>query len=145
MRPAQSDMCGVCGIAFQGQPFDLKRATARVQSMVDALAHRGPDDDGLWVDPDGRAAFGHRRLAVVDLSPHGHQPMASPDGRWILSYNGEIYNFAALRRQLAAEGLRFRGGSDTEALVGAVQQWGLSEGLDARMAAVGRGWSRGWS
>ena len=93
--------------------------------MAATLAHRGPDDEGLWVDPDGRTAFGHRRLAVVDLSPHGHQPMASADGRWILSYNGEIYNFPTLRTQLEAEGMSFRGGSDTEVVVGAVQAWGV--------------------
>ena len=99
--------------------------------MAATLAHRGPDDEGLWVDPDGRVAFGHRRLAVVDLSPHGHQPMASADGRWVVSYNGEIYNFAALRQRLAGEGMRFRGGSDTEVVVGAVQAWGIERTLDA--------------
>jgi len=99
--------------------------------MATTLKHRGPDDSGLWVDPDGRVAFGHRRLSVVDLSPQGHQPMTSADQRWVLSYNGEIYNFGALRRRLAGEGLAFRGGSDTEVVVGAVQCWGVDRALEA--------------
>jgi asparagine synthase (glutamine-hydrolysing) len=99
--------------------------------MAATLAHRGPDDEGLWVDATGRVAFGHRRLAVVDLSEHGHQPMASPDGRWVLSYNGEIYNFRALRERLAGAGVSFRGGSDTEVVVNAVQAWGVERTLGA--------------
>jgi len=124
-------MCGIAGLFGPTRRRGADRLGVDATAMAATLAHRGPDDDGLWVDPDGRAAFGHRRLAVVDLSPHGHQPMASPDGRWILSYNGEIYNFAALRRQLAAEGLRFRGGSDTEVVVAAVQAWGVERMLGA--------------
>ena len=99
--------------------------------MAAALTHRGPDDSGLWVDQDGRVAFGHQRLAVVDLSPLGHQPMTSPDGRWVISYNGEVYNFKDLRRRLVSEGLAFRGKSDTEVLLGAVQCWGVERALDA--------------
>jgi len=99
--------------------------------MAASLSHRGPDDRGLWVDQDGRVAFGHQRLAVVDLSPEGHQPMTSSDGRWVLSYNGEIYNFRDLRRRLIGEGLAFRGASDTEVLLGAVQCWGVDRALDA--------------
>jgi asparagine synthase (glutamine-hydrolysing) len=99
--------------------------------MADALAHRGPDDQGTWIDPDGRVVFGHRRLTVVDLSPQGHQPMVSTDGRWVISFNGEIYNFAALRRQLVSQGLELRGSSDTEVLLGAVQCWGIGRALEA--------------
>jgi len=82
--------------------------------MASTLAHRGPDDEGLLVDPGGRVAFGHRRLAVV--RPESARPPAheSADGRWVLSYNGEIYNFRVLRERLAREGMAFRGGSDTE-------------------------------
>ena len=69
--------------------------------MASTVAHRGPDDDGLWVDPAGRIALGHRRLAVVDLGPQGHQPMESVDGRWVISYNGEIYNFPVLRKPVS--------------------------------------------
>jgi asparagine synthase (glutamine-hydrolysing) len=99
--------------------------------MADTLTHRGPDDRGLWVDPEGAVAFGHRRLAVVDLSPQGHQPMTSADGRWVISFNGEIYNFVELRSKLRGTGMEFRGGSDTEVLVGAVQGWGIDAALEA--------------
>jgi len=124
-------MCGIVGI------FDPQRRSSsdllgrQAGDMAATLAHRGPDDEGTWVDPDGRVVFGHRRLSVVDLSPEGHQPMLSADGRWALTYNGEIYNFGALRRQLVSEGLPLRGGSDTEVLLGAVQCWGLSRALEA--------------
>jgi asparagine synthase (glutamine-hydrolysing) len=124
-------MCGIAGL------FDPRRRSSsdllgrQAASMADALTHRGPDDEGTWIDPDGRVVFGHRRLAVVDLSPQGHQPMVSPDGRWVICFNGEIYNFAALRRRLVSEGLALRGGSDTEVLLGAIQNWGLGRALDA--------------
>jgi asparagine synthase (glutamine-hydrolysing) len=123
-------MCGIAGLFDPTRSGAVDRLGAEAAAMAASLAHRGPDDDGLWVDPDGRIAFGHRRLAVVDLSPHGHQPMASADGRWIVSYNGEIYNFEELRSQLGGQGLSFRGGSDTEVLVGAVQAWGVERTLD---------------
>ncbi len=99
--------------------------------MAASISHRGPDDRGLWVDPDGQLAFGHQRLAVVALGPEGHQPMVSPDGRWVLSYNGEIYNFMALRRRLEDQGAVFRGGSDTEVLLEAIRLWGLDRALDS--------------
>ena len=83
------------------------------------------------MDEGGRAAFGHRRLAIVDLSPEGHQPMTSSDGRWTISYNGEVYNYRSLREQLHSEGLVFRGTSDTEVLVGAIERWGIERALDA--------------
>ncbi len=99
--------------------------------MAATLAHRGPDARGLWVEPEGWVAFGHRRLSIVDLSVDGHQPMTSPDGRWTVCYNGEIYNFGDLRRQLVGEGMAFRGGSDTEVLLGALQVWGIDRAIDA--------------
>ena len=106
--------------------------------MIDPLAHRGPDDSGTWVDPNAGVAFGHRRLSIVDLSPSGHQPMPSSSGRWVLTYNGEIYNHRELRARLEDEGFAPRGGwrghSDTETLVEAIAAWGL----DATLArAVG--------
>ena len=99
--------------------------------MAATLFHRGPDDHGRWVDPRGLVALSHRRLSVVDLSTEGHQPMVSPDERWTLVYNGEAYNTAALRRTLAAEGMAFRGTSDTEVLLAAVQAWGVARALEA--------------
>jgi asparagine synthase (glutamine-hydrolysing) len=98
-------------------------------AMTDALVHRGPDDSGLWIDAEAGAALGHTRLAVVDLSPHGHQPMVSPSGRYVLAYNGEVYNFEGLRAELDAAGVDFRGRSDTEVVLAAIAQWGPEPAL----------------
>jgi asparagine synthase (glutamine-hydrolysing) len=97
--------------------------------MADAIAHRGPDDIGLWVEAEAGIAFGHRRLSIIDLSSAGHQPMASSCGRYVVTYNGEIYNFRALRRDLEAGRHRFRGQSDTEVLLTAIAAWGVEEAL----------------
>ncbi len=102
-------MCGIIGL-FGG---DLDRL-AYASSL---LAHRGPDDAGLFFDRKGGAALGHRRLAILDTSSRGHQPMATPDGKVVLVYNGEIYNFRELRADLEDEGFVFRGESDTEVLL----------------------------
>ncbi len=124
-------MCGIAGLfdpRHVAEPSELER---QVAAMTATLVHRGPDAEGAWSDPARGIAFGHRRLAVVGLGPGGAQPMASADGRWVLDYNGELYNHRELRTRLAAEGVPFRGGSDTEVLVSAVQQWGLDRALDA--------------
>lgn len=99
--------------------------------MVDGMAHRGPDGRGLWCDADSGVAFGHRRLAVIDLSPQGAQPMHSADGRFVIVFNGEIYNFPDLRRVIDSEGRApaWRGGSDTEILLEAIAAWGLDQAL----------------
>ena len=93
-------MCGIAGLlAGSGAPDpDLLRR------MAGAIIHRGPDDDGVWIDPEAGIGFGHRRLAILDLSPLGHQPMASQSGRYVISYNGEIYNHLALRVELEGVG-----------------------------------------
>lgn len=115
-------MCGICGFLAPG----LDDAAANVlQAMVDQLRHRGPDDAGIWLDRASGVALGHTRLAVVDLSPAGHQPMLSNDGRWVLTYNGEIYNADELRTDLEVRGVRLRGHSDTEILVEAIAIWGV--------------------
>lgn len=98
--------------------------------MADALTHRGPDAGGLWADPDQGIFFGHRRLSVVDLGPGGAQPMVSSDGRWVLNYNGELYNHPTLRKRLADHGVPFRGTSDTEVAVEAIAAWGLLPALE---------------
>lgn len=98
-------------------------------AMGGALQHRGPDDGGVWVDAQAGIALAHQRLSILDLSPLGHQPMASTDGRYQLAYNGEIYNFAALRAELQARGATFRGHSDTEVLLAAVLAWGVEQTL----------------
>jgi asparagine synthase (glutamine-hydrolysing) len=111
-------MCGIAGqINLDQQPVSpvvLKR-------MTDAIAHRGPDGEGHWIE--GNVGLGHRRLAIIDLSPAGHQPMVSADHRWVLSYNGEIYNFRELRAELEAEGYWFRSKTDSEVVLNALAAW----------------------
>ena len=97
--------------------------------MTDALVHRGPDDVGVWTDDKTGVALGHRRLSIQDLSSEGHQPMASTCARFLISYNGEVYNFKELRKQLEHQGFQFRGHSDTEVLLGAITEWGLEKSL----------------
>ena len=111
-------MCGLCGIVR----FDAPPESETLWRMTRTLAHRGPDDEGVAIA--GPAGLGHTRLSILDLSAAGHQPMASVDGAVTLVYNGEIYNFRALRRELEAEGVRHTGGSDTEVLLRAYLRWG---------------------
>ena len=112
-------MCGITGfINLNGDPASpviLKR-------MADAIAHRGPDGEGHWVE--NNVGIGHRRLAILDLSPAGHQPMISADHRYVLSYNGEIYNYRELRAELEAAGYWFRSKTDSEVILYALAQWG---------------------
>src|SRR5262245_4650122 len=135
-------MCGIGGFWCQ-EGLDAE-AGASLRRMTDAIAHRGPDDSGHFLDGAAGVALGHRRLAILDLSAEGHQPMASPSGRFVVTYNGEIYNFVELREELAARGRRFRGGSDTEVLLAAVEEWGVRAGVQrcAGMFAFGA-WGRG--
>jgi asparagine synthase (glutamine-hydrolysing) len=124
-------MCGITGLFDPSRGSDAEALASRIIDMTATLIHRGPDADGMWTDPEHGVALGHRRLAVVELGHEGAQPMMSTDRRWVLVFNGEIYNYRELRRRLAGEGLTFRGGSDTEVLLGAVQNWGLGPTLDA--------------
>jgi asparagine synthase (glutamine-hydrolysing) len=98
--------------------------------MVMAIRHRGPDDEGIWTDPEGRLVLGHCRLAIIDLTQEGHQPMTSSCGRYVISFNGEIYNYLELRHELENIGVQFHGHSDTEVLLSAVSQWGIYETLN---------------
>lgn len=98
--------------------------------MTDAMAHRGPDDSGVWVDQAAGVALGHRRLSIQDVSPLGHQPMVSASGRYVVAYNGEIYNFRQLQEELSARGCGFNGHSDTEVLLAAVETWGIGAPLE---------------
>src|SRR5437867_7739315 len=118
-------MCGIAGF-WQGTTVDAAGLRALARAMACRLEHRGPDDRGEWVDEQAGLAFGFRRLAIVDLSPEGRQPMLSESGRYVLIYNGEVYNFHALRRQLEPLGHRFRGHSATEVILAAVEERGLS-------------------
>jgi len=96
-------MCGLSGFLQPGG-FDASAAQASVRCMADALRHRGPDDAGVWVDAAVGVALGHRRLSILDLTPAGHQPMVSACGRYVIAYNGEIYNHLDLRTELQAQG-----------------------------------------
>jgi len=119
-------MCGITGflggMAALNEPADVV-----VRRMADAIAHRGPDDAGVWVDVARSVALGHRRLAVLDLSPAGRQPMMSASGRYVIVFNGEIYNHLELRKQLGS--VVWRGHSDTETLLATIEHWGLEEAL----------------
>lgn len=120
-------MCGIAGLwdpARRGG--DLAQS---LRAMTDAMAYRGPDSSGYWHDDEAGLALGHRRLAIVDLTAAGHQPMVSAEGRWVLTYNGEIYNADALRPELEAIGATFRGHSDTEVLIEACARWGVEATL----------------
>lgn len=116
-------MCGIAGIALNpGQSLpDLRE---RLDTMARAMAHRGPDDQGVFVAPNGRVGLANRRLAIRDLSPAGHMPMASDDGAVWISYNGEVYNADQLRRELEGLGHRFRSHSDTEVILRGYETWG---------------------
>ena len=112
-------MCGIAGVLnFNGEPASpllLKR-------MTDAISHRGPDGEGHYIDE--ALGLGHRRLAIIDLSAAGHQPMATTNGRFVISYNGEVYNFKELQIELEAEGNRFHSRTDSEVVLKALAQWG---------------------
>jgi asparagine synthase (glutamine-hydrolysing) len=135
-------MCGITGLISgrTGTPDLIKRLTV-------PLAHRGPDDGGSWIDTHSGVAFGHCRLSIVDLSPQGHQPMISADERWVITYNGEIYNHQELRAeldqaQLTPEG-GWRGHSDTETLLQAIASWGLDRALSRATGMFAFGlWNR---
>ena len=113
-------MCGIAGL------IDLKGAPvspAVLQRMTDAISHRGPDGEGQWIE--GNVALGHRRLAIIDLTPAGHEPMVSADHRYVLTYNGEVYNFRELRAELEALGYWFRSKTDAEVVLNALAAWGI--------------------
>jgi asparagine synthase (glutamine-hydrolysing) len=121
----------VCGIAgFWSEPASEASLRAIADHMAGMVQHRGPDGGGVWIDGLNGLALGFRRLAIVDLSAEGCQPMRSASGRYVVVFNGEIYNFQELRRELEGKGQRFRGHSDTEVLLEAVEQWGLEGALE---------------
>src|ERR1700736_1484679 len=121
-------MCGITGF-LDGRPRPPAAAEAIVSAMSAALAHRGPDDSGLWTDVEAGVALGHRRLSIIDLSPTGHQPMSTADGRYHVTYNGEIYNYVEIAERLRQAGVALRGRSDTEVLIEGFARWGIAETL----------------
>jgi len=120
-------MCGIAGIL--GGRSEPSAYAATLRAMAAAVAHRGPDGEGIWVDAAAGVALGHRRLAVIDPSPAGDQPMFSVGGRFVIVFNGEIYNFRRLRVELEGEGYPFFGHSDTEVLLAAIDLWGVEIAL----------------
>ncbi len=127
-------MCGIAGI-LSSRPADREWLSARVSAMAGALAHRGPDDEGLWVDPGGMIGLGFRRLSIIDLSQAGHQPMRSSSGRYLMAYNGEVFNHRALRREMEQRGTPFRGHSDTEVMLACMEAYGI-DGAIARFVGM---------
>lgn len=122
-------MCGLTG--FLGYRESGENAVATLAGMAQSIESRGPDDAGVWHDPLAAIGLAHRRLSIVDLSAAGHQPMMSPSGRYVIAYNGEIYNHTALRTELAAANRApaWRGHSDTETLLVAIEAWGVEDTL----------------
>lgn len=119
-------MCGIAGFVSR-ESLTTEAMTDLVAAMTKTMWRRGPDDQHEWVDQEAGVAIGHRRLRIIDLSPTGLQPMKSHSGRYVIAFNGEIYNFKALRQQLS--GVAWRGSSDTEVLLAAIDAWGLETAL----------------
>jgi asparagine synthase (glutamine-hydrolysing) len=122
-------MCGIAGV-FSVCPDNAGKLSRNVVRMAEVLRHRGPDDQGFWTDCSGRLVLGHCRLAIIDLTPEGCQPMVSGSGRYVISLNGEIYNFMEIRSELEGLGVQFRGRSDTEVFLEAISQWGVTKAID---------------
>ena len=123
-------MCGIAGLldlSRLGHHSDLAR---RAGAMAEAIAYRGPDGADVWSDAERGIALSHRRLAILDLTPTGAQPMVSADGRWVISYNGEVYNAEAIAASPALAGLTRRGTSDTEVILESLARRGLDRTLD---------------
>jgi len=126
-------MCGITGIHYFSQEAQSREATRSAVGTMNRLQiHRGPDDEGLWLSPDGRVCLGHRRLSIIDLSAAGHQPMSNEDGSIWITYNGEVYNFQTLREELLTLGHIFRSHTDTEVIIHAYEEWGTSAFLRFR-------------
>ena len=121
-------MCGIAGIYAPRRSQIYAQSTAA--SMVSTLVHRGPDAEGIWLSDELPLALGHRRLSIQDLSPLGAQPMHSQSGKYTITYNGEIYNFKEIRQVLEGLGHSFRGGSDTEVLIAAIEEWSLPSAIE---------------
>jgi asparagine synthase (glutamine-hydrolysing) len=129
-------MCGIAGIWSPGQDSIFLEST--LKKMASAIRHRGPDDEGVWVDANAGIGLAHRRLSILDLSPQGHQPMVSASDRYMIVFNGEVYNFNALRQEMdslweksqTGQRPRWQGHSDTEVMLSAIEHWGLEEAVN---------------
>ena len=128
-------MCGFCGFLVNQQSIQQSLSISSYQQtikqMTDAILNRGPDDDGFWLNDTNGVVFGHRRLSIIDLSQAGHQPMTSHQGRYVIAFNGEVYNFQDIRAELEKKNgaVKWRGHSDTEVILAAVECWGVEATL----------------
>ena len=123
-------MCGVTGFWDPKAQYQKKQAIELGHQMALSIEARGPDSSDVWVEEDLGVVLAHRRLAIQDLSPHGHQPMHSPSQRFTTVYNGEIYNGPDLQKELVKKGYKFRGHSDTEVMLAAFEEWGIASSLE---------------
>src|SRR5512139_4073273 len=122
-------MCGIAGLLDISGTGNRGGLESGARAMADAIRYRGPDGSGVWTDEKAGVAFSHRRLAIIDLTPAGAQPMMSADGRWVISYNGEVYNAEAIAAGPQMVGLARRGTSDTEVILESVARRGLDRTL----------------
>src|SRR3954469_19721322 len=123
-------MCGITGLLDRAGSNSSERLERLATAMARTLEHRGPDDEGVWSDPAAGIALASRRLAILDLSAARHQPMLSAGGRYAIAFNGEVYNFEAVRDELPPESrAALRGHSDTEVVLAAIEKWGLAGAL----------------
>ena len=129
-RAAVHLMCGIVGVLDPRRRRPSDDTERLLDSMAEPMRSRGPDGSGTWVDEQAGIGLGHLRLSILDLSEHGAQPMVSADGRWVITYNGEIYNHRELAGDLRSAGVKLKGHSDTEVLIEAVARWGLDSTMD---------------
>tara|TARA_R110002049_G_scaffold15822_5_gene64212 strand:- start:53478 stop:55427 length:1950 start_codon:yes stop_codon:yes gene_type:complete len=125
-------MCGIAGALYSESKLKDDEFSSLMKAMGDTLVHRGPDDSGVWVNSANGIGLVHRRLSIIDLSPQGHQPMISGNGRYVIVFNGEIYNFKEIRRRLEKNGVKFTGHSDTETLLESI----AAEGIEKTLANI---------
>ncbi len=121
-------MCGIAGIHFRAER-NFQELRSHIESMTNAISHRGPDGKDHWINKELTLALGHRRLSIVDLSDEGRQPKSSQSGNYIITFNGEIYNYIEIRSELIKNGIKFKGSSDTEVLLEAIEYWGIKDAL----------------
>ena len=123
-------MCGIAGLIDWRAATSTDALRAAGEAMNEALRHRGPDDGRIWAEAETGVMLGQRRLAIIDLSPGGAQPMHSADGRYVITFNGEIYNYRAIRKELAAAGRSMRSDLDTEVLLESCALWGIENAIE---------------
>ena len=113
-------MCGIVGLVNSKKQVDEQL----LYKMCNVIKHRGTDDSGIFISPDRKVGFGHQRLSIIDLTQAGHQPMEDKEGRLWITYNGEVYNFKEIKKELETRGYKFKSSSDTEVIINAYKEWG---------------------